>query len=56
MDFPKAKVADAPYDFSFSGVKSAVLNHLNKCKMIGENLLWRLILLLLSRDASWKYW
>lgn len=32
MDFPKAKVADAPYDFSFSGVKSAVLNHLNKCK------------------------
>ena len=36
MDFPKAKVADAPYDFSFSGVKSAVLNHLNKCKMQGE--------------------
>lgn len=36
MDFPKAKVADAPYDFSFSGVKSAVLNHLNKCKMMGE--------------------
>ena len=34
MDFPKAKVADAPYDFSFSGVKSAVLNHLNKCKMM----------------------
>ena len=36
MNFPKAKVADAPYDFSFSGVKSAVLNHLNKCKMMGE--------------------
>ena len=36
MDFPKAKVADAPYDFSFSVVKSAVLNHLNKCKMQGE--------------------
>ena len=36
MDFPKAKVADAPYDFSFSGVKSAVLNYLNKCKMMGE--------------------
>lgn len=35
-DFPKAKVADAPYDFSFSGVKSAVLNHLNKCRMQGE--------------------
>lgn len=36
MDFPKAKVADEPYDFSFSGVKSAVLNHLNKCRMQGE--------------------
>lgn len=36
MDFPKAKVDEAPYDFSFSGVKSAVLNHLNKCKMMGE--------------------
>lgn len=36
MDFPKAKVADAPYDFSFSGVKSAILNHLNKCRMQGE--------------------
>lgn len=31
--FPKAKVADAPYDFSFSGLKSAVLNYLNGCKM-----------------------
>lgn len=31
--FPKAKVADAPYDFSFSGVKSAVLNYLNHEKM-----------------------
>lgn len=36
MDFPKAKIEDAPYDFSFSGVKSAVLNHINKCKMKGE--------------------
>lgn len=36
MDFPKAKVDEAPYDFSFSGVKSAVLNHLNKCRMQGE--------------------
>lgn len=35
MDFPKAKIDDAPYDFSFSGVKSAVLNHINKCKMQG---------------------
>lgn len=36
MDFPKAKIEDAPYDFSFSGVKSAVLNYINKCKMQGE--------------------
>lgn len=31
--FPRAKVADNPYDFSFSGVKSAVLNYINGCKM-----------------------
>lgn len=36
IHFPRAKVADAPYDFSFSGVKSAVLNYLNNCKMKGE--------------------
>ena len=36
IDFPRAHMEDAPYDFSFSGVKSAVLNHLNKCRMIGE--------------------
>ena len=34
--FPKAHVADAPYDFSFSGVKSAVLNYINGCQMKGE--------------------
>lgn len=34
--FPKAKIEDAPYDFSFSGLKSAVLNYLNGCKMKGE--------------------
>lgn len=34
--FPKAHVADSPYDFSFSGLKSAVLNYLNGCKMKGE--------------------
>lgn len=38
FDFPKAKVDEAPYDFSFSGVKSAVLNHLNRCKMQGEEI------------------
>ena len=36
IHFPRAKVEDAPYDFSFSGVKSAVLNYLNGCHMKGE--------------------
>lgn len=36
INFPRAHMEDAPYDFSFSGVKSAVLNHLNKCRMTGE--------------------
>ena len=35
--FPKAKIEDCPYDFSFSGVKSAVLNYLNNAKMKGES-------------------
>ena len=35
ISFPKAHVADAPLDFSFSGVKSAVLNYINGCKMKG---------------------
>ena len=34
--FPRAKIADSPYDFSFSGLKSAVLNYLNQCGMKGE--------------------
>ncbi len=36
IPFPRAHVADAPYDFSFSGLKSAVLNYLNSCEMKGE--------------------
>ena len=36
IPFPKAKVNDNPYDFSFSGVKSAVLNYINGCRMKGE--------------------
>ncbi len=36
--FPKAKISDNPYDFSFSGVKSAVLNYINGCKMKGEEI------------------
>ena len=34
--FPRAHVEDAPYDFSFSGVKSAVLNYINGCRMKEE--------------------
>lgn len=33
--FPRAKIEGAPYDFSFSGVKSSVLNYLNQHKMQG---------------------
>ena len=36
--FPKGKVGDCPYDFSFSGVKSAVLNHINQAQMKGEEI------------------
>jgi N6-L-threonylcarbamoyladenine synthase len=33
ISFPKAHIQGAPLDFSFSGVKSAVLNYLNECQM-----------------------
>ena len=33
IEFPRAHIEDAPYDFSFSGLKSAVLNYLNQCEM-----------------------
>ena len=33
IDFPRAKVDGNKYDFSFSGLKSAVLNYLNQCEM-----------------------
>lgn len=36
ISFPRANIEDAPYDFSFSGLKSAVLNYINGCKMKGE--------------------
>lgn len=35
ITFPRAYIEGAPFDFSFSGVKSAVLNHLNQCEMKG---------------------
>ena len=36
--FPRAKIAENEYDFSFSGLKSAVLNYLNSCEMKGEKI------------------
>lgn len=36
IKFPRAQVDDAPYDFSFSGIKSAVLNYINSCEMKNE--------------------
>lgn len=36
LAFPRAHIEGCPYDFSFSGVKSAVLNYLNIAKMKAE--------------------
>ena len=36
--FPRAHVDDAPYDFSFSGIKSSVLNYINSAEMKGETI------------------
>lgn len=36
--FPRGKIEGSPYDFSFSGVKSAALNYLNGAKMKGEEI------------------
>ncbi len=38
IHFPRAKVGEGGYDFSFSGLKSAVLNYLNSCEMKGEEI------------------
>lgn len=38
ITFPRAHVDDAPYDFSFSGIKSAVLNYINSAEMKGEEI------------------
>ena len=45
--FPRANIEDAPYDFSFSGLKSAVLNYINGCRKISQ---------LLSRKQLPMYW
>ncbi|MCR5675721.1 MAG: tRNA (adenosine(37)-N6)-threonylcarbamoyltransferase complex transferase subunit TsaD [Lachnospiraceae bacterium] len=36
--FPQAKIEGASYDFSFSGLKSTVLNLLNQSRMTGEEI------------------
>lgn len=33
VPFPRGHIEGSPYDFSFSGLKSAVLNYLNSCRM-----------------------
>ena len=33
ITFPRAKINGSEYDFSFSGIKSAVLNYINQCEM-----------------------
>lgn len=38
IHFPRAKVENSVYDFSFSGLKSAVLNYINQCQMRGETI------------------
>lgn len=38
VHFPRAKVGDSEYDFSFSGLKSSVLNYINSCHMKNETI------------------
>jgi len=38
IKFPRAKVNGSDLDFSFSGLKSAVLNYINTCEMKGEEI------------------
>ncbi len=35
IQFPRGQIDGSPYDFSFSGIKSAVLNYVNGCNMKG---------------------
>ncbi len=38
IPFPRAHVDGCPYDFSFSGLKSAVLNYLHHAEQVGEEI------------------
>lgn len=37
-NLPRPKVSDSEYDFSFSGLKTAVINQINNAKQKGENI------------------
>lgn len=36
--FPRGQIEGSPYDFSFSGLKSSVLNYINSCEMKQEEI------------------
>ncbi len=38
IEFPRGKIEGSPYDFSFSGLKSCVLNYINHARMTGEEI------------------
>lgn len=38
IKFPRGKVDGVPYDFTFSGLKSSVLNYINHARMTGEEI------------------
>lgn len=38
IQFPRGEVKDRPYDFTFSGLKSAVLNYINRANMQGTEI------------------
>ena len=38
IHFPRARVGENEYDFSFSGLKSSVLNYINSCQMKQEDI------------------
>lgn len=38
IEFPKAAIHDHPYDFSFSGLKTAVLNYINNLRQRGQEI------------------
>lgn len=39
ITFPRAQIEGSPYDFSFSGLKSAVLNYINSMEMKKEDII-----------------